>query len=295
MRRLYFIVNPISGSGRGERRFAEIRALLDAREADYGFAFTQYAGHAVSLAKAALAAGERRVVSVGGDGTLREIASVLAGEQGVELGILPFGTGNDFARGIGLPDDLKTLADILLSGSARPFDAGDVNGEFFLNVAGFGFDVDVVRHTEKYKKKLNGMLPYLLGILQSLKRLSRTEVSLETDSGERFTIVSTLFSVCNGNRFGGGIRLAPDADPADGLFNVCILKSVSRPVFLYLLPQCIKGKHLKHKKYFVYFKAKSVRAQSAAETPLELDGELVGHTPAVFSIRPGALHILTGD
>jgi YegS/Rv2252/BmrU family lipid kinase len=295
MRRLYFVVNPISGSGQGKARFEDARKILDGRGADYGFAFTEYAGHAVALAKAALDAGETCVVAVGGDGTLREVAGALADRSGTELGILPFGTGNDFARGVGLPDDTDRLVSILLDAKARAIDAGDVNGEFFMNVAGFGFDVDVVRYTETFKKRLNGMLPYLLGILKSLLYLSRTEVHVETDAGECFDVTATLFSVCNGNRFAGGIRLAPLSDPADGLFDVCILKKVTWPVFLRLLPVCIKGNHLKYTKYFRYFKARSVRAQGPSAAPLELDGELVGATPATFTVRPGALMLLTGD
>lgn len=295
MRRLYFIVNPISGSGRGKTRFEQVVQRLDALGADYGYAYTQYAGHAVALAQEALAQGEGTIVAAGGDGTLREVASVLAGREGVTLGILPFGTGNDYARGVGLPDETDALVAVLLEGGAKAFDAGDANGEFFINVAGFGFDVDVVRYTEKYKKKLNGMLPYLLGILKALLFLSRVEVRVETDSGETFEVSATLFSVCNGSRFAGGIRIAPLSDPSDGLFDVCILKAVTRPVFLWLLPLCIKGEHVKRDKYFLYFKARSVFARSAWGMPLELDGELIGSAPARFAVRPGALRLLVGD
>lgn len=294
MRRLYFIVNPISGSGRGKTRFEQARRLLDARGADYGFAYTQYAGHAIPLAREALAAGETCLVAAGGDGTLREVASVLAGEPGTELGILPFGTGNDFARGMELPEDVDRLVELLLEGRAKPVDAGDADGEFFMNVAGFGFDVDVVRHTETYKKRLNGMLPYLLGILRALMRLSRTRVRVETDDGESFELEVTLFSAANGSRFAGGIRVAPLANAADGLLDVCIVKAVSRLTLLRLLPRYVRGGHLEDKKHFIYFKAKSVRARCGT-APLELDGELIGQAPATFSVRPGAIRLIMGD
>lgn len=296
MRRLYFIVNPVSGSGMGKTRFERIMQILDAKGADYGYVFTQYPRHAISLAEEAVAAGERCIVSVGGDGTLREVAGVIAAETGVTLGILPFGTGNDYANGVGLPcGDDEALVSILLDGTARPVDAGEANGQFFMNVAGFGFDVDVVRYTEKFKKKLNGMLPYMLGILKSLVYLSRTKVEVETDDGGRFCVEATLFSVCNGTRFAGGIKLAPLSDPADGLFDVCVLKGVSRLRFLYLFPGYIKGKHLKHKDDFLYFKAKTVSANCGEKLPLELDGELIGETPVRFAVKPAALTLLAGD
>ncbi len=295
MKRLFFIVNPISGSGNGARRFEAVRLILEEKGVDYGFALTQYPGHAISLAKEALAAGEARIVSVGGDGTLREVASVLAGVPGAVLGVLPFGTGNDFARGMGLPDDEARLTDILLGDAVRTVDAGDADGEFFINVAGFGFDVDVVRYTERYKKKLNGMLPYMLGIFQSLLHLAKSRVHVETDAGEEFDITAILFSACNGNRFAGGIRLAPLADPCDGLLDICILKRVNRLRFLYLLPFYIKGKHLRFEKEFLYFKAKSVTASTEESAPLDLDGEIAGKTPVTFRIVPGALRLLVAS
>ncbi len=295
MRRLYFVVNPISGAGHGKRGFEEAARLLDEKGADYGFAYSQYPGHAVLLAKEALAQGEKCIVAVGGDGTLREVAGAVAGCENVELGILPFGTGNDYARGVGLPEQIEALLAILLEGRARPVDAGDAGGAFFLNVAGFGFDVDVVRYAEAYKKRFSGMLPYLLGIFRSFVRLSRTSVRVESDTGETFDLEATLFSVCNGCRFAGGIRIAPLADPADGLLDVCILKAVTLPALLWLLPICIKGKHLKHTKHFIYFKARSVLAQTAKPAALELDGELIGSAPVHFAVRPGALKLLTGE
>lgn len=168
MDRLYFIVNPVSGSGEGMRRFSLVRGILEKRGVEYGFCFSEYPGHAVKLAKAAIDAGETRLVAVGGDGTLNEVASVVKDYTGIKLGVLPFGTGNDFARGIGLPEDDEGLVNVLTGGKSRLIDAGMAGDGFFINVAGFGFDVDVVRYTEKYKRRLNGMLPYMLGILQSL-------------------------------------------------------------------------------------------------------------------------------
>ena len=115
----------------------------------------------------------------------------------------------------------------LTGGKSRLIDAGMAGDGFFINVAGFGFDVDVVRYTEKYKRRLNGMLPYMLGILQSLIYLSRTEAEIVTDSGETFNVTVTLLSACNGTRFAGGINLAPLADYSDGLMDICILKKIS--------------------------------------------------------------------
>ena len=292
--KLYFIVNPVSGSGEGMRRFAIARGLLEKRNAEYGFCYSEYPGHAVKLAKQAIENGERNIVAVGGDGTLNEVASVVKDHKGVRLGLLPFGTGNDFARGIGLPEDEEGLVDALLSGNTRMVDAGAAGDGFFMNVAGFGFDVDVVRYTEKYKRKLNGMLPYMLGILKALIYLSKTEAEIETDSGESFSVTAILLSACNGTRFAGGINLAPQAEQSDGLLDICILKKVNMLRFLYLLPKYMKGKHLKYKD-FMYFKAKSIRVDTASNMPMECDGEIMGHTPAVFRVLENAIELMIGE
>ena len=277
MDRLYFIVNPVSGSGEGMRRFSLVRGILEKRGVEYGFCFSEYPGHAVKLAKAAVDAGETRLVAVGGDGTLNEVASVVKDYTGIKLGVLPFGTGNDFTK---------------VMGFAKAGMAGD---GFFINVAGFGFDVDVVRYTEKYKRRLNGMLPYMLGILQSLIYLSRTEAEIVTDSGETFNVTVTLLSACNGTRFAGGINLAPLADYSDGLMDICILKKISRLRFLYLLPKYMKGKHLKYKNEFLYFKAKSVKVKTLTHSLMECDGEIKGETPAEFRVLSGAIDFMIGE
>ena len=234
------------------------------------------------------------IIVIGGDGTIHEVVNGVIHSPNVYIGAISAGSGNDFARGIGMPDDIEALVDILLAGGCTRMDAGDANGEFFINVAGFGFDVDVVRYTEKYKKKLNGMLPYLLGIFQSLVHLEKLKVRAQAENGEAFDVPCVLFSVCNGNRFAGGIKVAPNASASDGLLDVCILKEVSRARLLYLLPIYMKGKHEGYKD-FMCFRAKSISCECGASvSPLQLDGELIGTTPVAFSIRPGALNIITG-
>ena len=249
--RYYFIVNPISGSGRGKREFEQARALLEAAGACYAFVSTQYHAHAKELARAALAAGERCIVAVGGDGTVNEVASVLAGTEAA-MGILPFGTGNDFSQALQIPQDTAGAVAALLSAAPRRVDAARANDAFFVNVSGFGFDVDVVRYTEKYKKRFNGMLPYMLGVMQSLLHLRPIPVRVEPEEGECFDTTALLFSACNGTQFAGGMHLAPLSDPADGLLDICILKGIGRIAFLQLLPRYIKGEHL-GSKHIVYF------------------------------------------
>ena len=122
-------------------------------------AFRERKINRIILTRPAVEAGERCVIAVGGDGTVNEVASVLV-NTGVVMGVLPFGTGNDLARVAGFPEDPEAAVDTLLAGRTRRMDAGMANDRFFLNVSGFGFDVDVLVNTERYKEKYNGMLPY---------------------------------------------------------------------------------------------------------------------------------------
>ena len=228
--------------------------------------------------------------NVGGDGTVNEVASVLAG-TGAAMGILPFGTGNDFSQALQIPQDTAGAVAALLSAAPRRVDAARANDAFFVNVSGFGFDVDVVRYTEKYKKRFNGMLPYMLGVMQSLLHLRPIPVRVEPEEGECFDTTALLFSACNGTQFAGGMHLAPLSDPADGLLDICILKGIGRIAFLQLLPRYIKGEHL-GSKHIVYFKARRVTAAAEAGLTLNLDGELGSATPVTFEALPGALTIL---
>ena len=290
--RYYFIVNPISGSGRGEKLFSEARKILDHRGVDYDYALTARKGHAPELARRALCAGETCIVAVGGDGTTQEVASVLAGTDAV-MGLLPFGTGNDFARAVGLNKDVESAVGHLLRHEVRKVDGAYANDSFFVNVAGFGFDVDVVLYTEKYKKRFNGMLPYMLGILQALAHLHPVEMTI-TVEGEARPYRALMMDACNGIYFAGGMKVAPQASALDGILDISVMKAMSIPAFLMLLPRFIKGEHLSSPR-FDYFKAERVEVQTREETMLNLDGELGTSTPVVFRAAKGALNFIVGD
>lgn len=289
MDRLYFIVNPISGSGRGRRDFARVEALLRARGAAYEAVYTEHPRHAIALTQAALAAGERCIVAVGGDGTVNEVASVLV-NTGVTMGVLPFGTGNDLARVAGFPGDPEAAVEVLLAGYTRPMDAGMANDRFFLNVSGFGFDVDVLLNTERYKERFNGMLPYLLGIVRTLSHLKRMQVAV-THDGKRETFTSVLVVVGNGQYIGGGMRAVPPADLYDGLFDVLVIRNLCLLRFISLLPRFIKGKHMGHP-IVHHFRTAELQIASEPACILNLDGELGSSTPVTFRLLPGAIPML---
>lgn len=285
----YFIVNPVAGSGRSKKWFKQAADELTRRGISFSCDYTTSSGHAESLARAAAERGCDAVVSVGGDGTAREVACGLA-YTGIPMGIFPFGTGNDFASAIGLKVDPLEAVECLLSACPTTIDAAMANDKLFINAAGTGFDVDVIKNTESYKRRFNGMLPYMLGIMKSLLHLKQYRFTI-TANGETFQEDAILIDACNGTSLAGGIKATPVAQQDDGLLDVCIIKKLSKLGVLITLPSVVMGRHM-DSPHVRYFKTTELHLESDKDTTLNLDGELGSSTPVTFKILPGALNLL---
>ena len=269
MDEFHFIVNPIAGSGRTAANFAAVEEKLRELQISYTVSYTQHAHHGAELAEKALEQGAKCVVAAGGDGTINEVARTLK-----------------------LPTEPMEALSVLLSGQVRSMDAGMANGLCFANVAGIGFDADVLRATEKYKVKYNGMLPYLLGIFDTMTHLRTIHAHICAD-GRSFDEDILLVIIGNGQYFGGGIRAVPSADPFDGYFDVRIVKSVGLLRFLTLLPRFVKGTLPADCPYAQNLRVRSLSVSCPESCSLELDGEIVSGTPAEFRALPGAIRLLT--
>ncbi len=290
MERFFFIVNPVSGSGRARAEFEKVRALLDAKGAGYAFACSEYPSHAAKLAADAANSGYPVVVAVGGDGTVNEAASALIYKE-TALGVLPFGTGNDLARAAGFPTNAEKGVAALLEGNVVKMDAGEANGLCFVNVAGLGFDVEVLARTLKYKDKYpRGMTPYFLGILDALKHLRALHMTIEHD-GERIECESILLTVGNGQYFGGGMRAVPMGDPFDGYFDCVYVDKLGVLKFLALLPGFLKGRHIGNPAVH-HFRTKELTVSTAEDCVLDYDGDLKSGAPVTFRVLPGALRVI---
>jgi YegS/Rv2252/BmrU family lipid kinase len=290
MEQFFFIVNPVSGSGRAVAEYETVRALLEEKGVFFKTVYTERPGHAAQLAAEAADEGYARIVAVGGDGTVNEVASALVNRESV-LCVLPFGTGNDLTRVVGFPADPEKAVETLLSGRVVKMDAGEANGEFFVNVAGLGFDVDVLVKTLKYKEKYpRGMTPYFLGILDALRHLRTIHMTVAHD-GETLETEGIILSVGNGQFIGGGMRAVPMADPFDGYLDCVYVERISVLKFLALLPGFLKGKHIGNPAVH-HFRTKELRVSTREECVLNYDGDLKNAAPAVFRILPGALNVL---
>lgn len=204
---------------------------------------TDRPGHAAELAERAARDGVERVVAVGGDGTVHEVANgLLAGGARAALGVVPVGSGNDFAKLVGTyRHGVERAAAVVAAARPRSFDAGRALGEWFVNSLGFGFGPHVVR-VRNSMPGLRGFASYLVPIVRAF--FSFEPPTLQIDAPElsvRGPIM--LVEVCNGTTAGGSYRFAPDADPADGLLDVCVVRRVGLGRFLRALPRVMRGTH----------------------------------------------------
>jgi diacylglycerol kinase (ATP) len=258
---------------------------------------TEHAGHARDLARSAAADGIERVVAVGGDGTISEVANGLAGSN-TALAIIPAGTGNDCARNLGIPSDPPAAARLALSGVQRAIDLGEIQTSsgpnYFVNVAGFGFDAEVAARVELLPAWLavGSTLPYILAVLQMLWRYQSPRIAILAD-GRTIDQRCFVVAVANAPSYGGGMQVAPGAQPDDGIFDVCVIGDISRVEALRLVPKLYSGGHRTHHAV-EFFRCTELHASSAASVQCQADGELVGNLPATFKIHPGGLQCVTG-
>jgi YegS/Rv2252/BmrU family lipid kinase len=245
------ILNPTAGRGYGARAEPELRRWLNAEGVDFDLVRTEGPWHAAELAKCAADDGFQTIVGAGGDGTANEVINGLmtASQNGAtqRMGVVPAGSGSDFASGIGLPLDLREACRRIACEQVKTIDLGRVTipGEeprYFGNVVGVGFDGAVVIETLKMKR-LRGLPLYLLAVLKTIFLNFEPPLMTISYNGQQMELPATLVSVANGPREGGGFVIAPNARPDDGLLDLCIAREVSRLTMLRLLPHFLRGTH----------------------------------------------------
>lgn len=290
------IANPAAAGGEGRRRWSRIAARLQERLGPTETAWTAAAGDAERLAREE--AGARRlIVAFGGDGTASEVARGLAAAGGreAEFGILPCGTGNDFAAAAGIPRALPEAVDLLADGSARPTDLGllrlddDRSPGHFLNSCSLGLAAAVVERTAAGPRR-TGKATYALAAAREIATHASRIVWLSFDGApERPRAVLDL-SVLNGRRFGGGIPLAPAADPGDGRLDAVVIG----PLRLAILPDAVfrllRGDHFSRRE-LDHAPIRELRARwEDGPAVLEVDGEVRRASRSLsISVAPGAL------
>jgi diacylglycerol kinase (ATP) len=251
---------------------------------------TRGGGDGLRAALAALDAGTDRVVVWGGDGTLNEVAGTLLG-TGVRLGVVPGGSGNGFARGLGLPLDVEAAVKVAMLGVPREIDTGLVNGHPFLNLAGVGFDAAVAErfNTDNLRR---GLGPYVTSILREWQTLHMQRFRIRLDDAMPFEIEAHFVVVCNGQQYGHGARVAPAAAFDDGMFDVVAVPNVTLARLVRHGWRLFTGSLPVVPGVFTA-RASRVELSHSARLPIHLDGEVVGaETARTFEVRPRSLRIL---
>ncbi len=294
----HFIVNPGSRTGKGQKIWNEIEAELKRRNISYRVYFTEHAGHATEYAGqiSAEALGDKKIVFVGGDGTANEVINGLTNLNELTVGYIPTGSGNDLARGLGIPrKPLEALEVVLSSKEYKYFDIGTVvyhksskdtektsepKSRRFSVSSGVGYDADICYAvlTSKLKKVLNKirlgkLIYYLIGIKQAMtNKPAKTIITIdgkEKIEYNKMVFIANMIHRCEG----GGLPMGPSADPHDGMLTSCLVEDMSRLRLLLLMPTIFRAKHIKHR---------GVHLITCHDIRIETDRPMVIHTDGEF-------------
>lgn len=281
------IVNPVAGKGACGKYLPGVKALLDEKGLSYEVHVSSAPRDPAVIAAVAASKGSEGVVCMGGDGTLSEAAMGLSGSS-TPLLIVPCGTGNDYIKTLALPKDPISALRYQLGRPARRFDMCTMNDGSFINVAGTGLDVDVLLCTEKYKQRYSGLSAYLRGVFDALRSYRPVTAQIAVDGGAYETVRFSVLSLGIGRYIGGGIKAVPNADPADGLLDLVIVKPVRKIFALPCVFLFVLGLHVKLGLTVTSRRVTSVDIKRAGMT-VQTDGELVQCPEAHFAVRKGAL------
>ena len=288
------ILNPIAGSVKDPDALVEkLRSLPG-----ISVKVSARRGSASRFARTALKNGCDIIVAAGGDGTLNEVINGIGEQTGqIRIGLIPLGTGNDFARTLGLPNDVDQCIELILAGRTRAIDLVRVTSDrvrHFVNVSAGGFSGLVNEKLTPKMKKTWGPLAYVRSAAAALPELRAYLTRIALDDQE--TLSESLYNVIvgNGRYVAGGIPIAPEAVPDDGLLDLVLIPE--RPVadLALLAPQILMGNHLSSAS-IIYRRAAKISVNSKPGMWFNVDGELVGNEPAVFEVLPRALQFVVGE
>lgn len=301
------IVNPKSAGGTTRDKWAEIAADFRVHFGAFQVAFTKAVGDGLEIARRGAEQGRRLIIACGGDGTINEVANgILQSGKETEMGILPSGTGGDFRRTLGISDNYREAARQLRNSEVRTIDVGRVTfrnfknetvSRFFLNVSSFGLSASIIERVKKQNRFnwlpfgfLRGRTSFAVSTLQEVLDVDYKIVKVSFDGEEAKPLKTINFCVCNARFFGGGMKIAPNADISDGKFDVVNIGDIKTAKILLNAYTLYQGTHLSLPEVKAGL-ARKIEVSSETEIRLEIDGELPGKLPAVFEIVPQALKI----
>ncbi len=306
-RKYFFVVNPHSANGCTGRLWPQIKSAFESKIGQVTFEFTKGNIHATYLAGKALYDGFDTIIAVGGDGTLNEVlngfydADRQINEKAV-LGYYPSGTGQDFARSVGLAGrTIVDIVDTIVAGNETKIDIGLANfhkldGTYisrrFINECSVGFSADVAGFTNRASKMLGGKLTFAIGVIARLITINRTRVRITVDFEKEISRTILLAVVANGQYMGGGMQMAPHAQINDGCFDLVVISEMTRIELMRNIGNIYSGKHVLHPKVEI-LKAKDILIETESKAAVEMDGESVGETKLRFKMLAKEMNFIS--
>jgi diacylglycerol kinase (ATP) len=292
-----FLVNPASANGKTGKRWPEIARAAHAAGLRGEAIFSERPGQLGDLAREAADEGATLLVVVGGDGTIHEVVNGIAGREGIELALIPCGTGWDFARTHEVPKRLDGALRIAKGGQARPFDLGRATYRadgseqtaWFANMASVGMSGAVAAKANSTTKALGAKTSYLYALGTVFARWKNVELRVRVDEEERNGLMEDTI-VAVGRYLAGGMMITPDAEPDDELFDVLLIGDLTKTELVRVMPKIYRGTHLPHPKGEV-IRGRTVSIEADDPLPIQLDGEQPGTTPVRFEIAPAAIRL----
>ncbi|MDB4181207.1 diacylglycerol kinase family lipid kinase [Polaribacter sp.] len=295
----FIIANPIAGNQKFSKQWKEIQQLLNSKNIDYSFVFTQFSKHEIELVQNAIQQGFRNIISVGGDGTLHNIVNGVMMQRYVKssditIAVLPIGTGNDWIKTYNIPNNIKKAIDIISERKTILQDIGQIEiatGKisYFNNVAGLGYDGYIAKKLQELKRL--GPISYLIagiyGFLfykKSIFKIAMNQTIIET------TCLMTMVSICKFS--GGGMQFSKKGDPIDGLFDITIVKNITLLDLILNIKKLYNGKIVAHPKIATYKTNKIIVDPQNSKPFIQADGELIGTGTATFSLIEKGIHFV---
>jgi diacylglycerol kinase (ATP) len=303
--RVRVILNPRAANGRALVRLPDVEAALRRDQLEHEILLTQRPGHASELARAAAADGVDVLVAMGGDGTLNEVVQAYIGEdgepvRGPDLAVVPAGTGGDFKRTLGLSDSIEGAVGRIRHGGRRTVDLGVIRFEphpglaklrAFVNVTSFGIGGEVDAIANRGPKWLGGKASFFVATLRAMASYRNASVRVKVDGAVWYEGPAFNVAIANGRFFGGGMMIAPQADPSDGRFEIVCIGDLTKIEAAGLSSKIYHGTHVSAHgvKLTSGSRIEAEPLHPWASVLLDVDGEQPGKLPLTASIAKGAL------
>lgn len=290
------IVNPVSGTDSAPDYLPVMNEQLRQRVGSLDIVITVAEGDATRAAREAVRDGYDHLFVGGGDGTLNEVLNgvgeVSGGFEAVTFGIIPLGTGNDFATALGMPDEVAAAIEVLTGGVAVAVDVGQLNDRYFINVSAGGFIAEVSDAVNPRLKTIAGKLAYLIGGAQALLQHEPVGATFRTPRTSRPTHTNiTTFAVCNSKLVGGGRLIAPDAVIDDGLLDICLIESMPTVEFVALLTRVSNGEHVSDERV-TYFRVREIDFTFDRTIKVNTDGQVLETPTCRYRVLPGVARFI---